>query len=353
MRAWTVILTIIGISSAVQGLDMPRSKRKGLPAQGRYREKRVSESDAPSANAADLPFPTRPKIKSDTPIDGIEPTVEMVQAVSELQHYSELFVSGIEKLLGAMQASGELERAAVLGQDNDRRYPAPVVLQWKDYSPLAQLVLRAGHTFEVNEEGKPFIRQLKAIDYTEEDIDFTTVISLALANSCEDNAIIWAMTYGARSHSDPPKNSVFFPNHAGARKNPEGVQAVLEPEIEKEWVTVSASPTNVPIGARPISIVPKTAVVEGVIVITGYRLITDGSYPDKKRRNAHVRDEDGVLRPLAPNFNFTEGSQPDVRYTSIAEISVALQPLMAAAEQAQTRWSSNATISRSGSDKYI
>ena len=111
---------------------------------------------------------------------------------------------------------------------------------------------------------------------------------------------------------------------------------MLGPEFEKKWVTVSASPTNVPIGARPISIVPKTAVVEGVIVITGYRLITDGSYPDKLKRNAHVRDEDGVLKPLAPNFNFAEGSQPDVRYTSIAEISVALQPLMAAAEQAQT-----------------
>jgi hypothetical protein len=73
-----------------------------------------------------------------------------------------------------MQESGELEKAAVRGENNDRRYPPPVVLQWEDYSPLAQLVLRAGHTFEVNEEGKPFIRQLKAIDYTEEDIDFTT-----------------------------------------------------------------------------------------------------------------------------------------------------------------------------------
>jgi hypothetical protein len=90
----------------------------------------IAESEAPSANAADLPFPTRPKIKSDTPTNGIDPTVEMLQAVSELKHYSELFVSGIEKLLGAMQESEELEKAAVRGEDNDRRYPAPVVLQW-------------------------------------------------------------------------------------------------------------------------------------------------------------------------------------------------------------------------------
>ena len=94
---------------------------------------------------------------------------------------------------------------------------------------------------------------------------------------------------------------------------------------------VSATPFTVPIGTRPVSIVPKTDVVDGLVVITGYRLITDGSYPKKKSRNARVRDEHGNNVFIAPNFSYLSGSQPDLRYTSISEISVALQPLMALA----------------------
>jgi len=100
-----------------------------------------------------------------------------------------------------MSIAGELEIAAIGGAVGGARYPQPVVLLWDNYSPLAQSVLSAGHTFQVDVDGKPHIRLLS---YLDEDINFP----------------------------ERPKSSV-FPNHNGARENTEGPRGARARDLER------------------------------------------------------------------------------------------------------------------------
>ena len=143
------------------------------------------------------------------------------------------------------------------------------------------------------------------------------------------------MEFGALAHSSPPRVSVFYPNHKGALENPEGVEQVIDPELALGWMERSPHPPWVPVCIRPISIVPKTGqLVDGTFGTTGYRLITDASYP-KKGKDSKVRDWDGLMKPIAPNSNYVADSQPEVVYTSIGEISIAAIPLLHAVACAQ------------------
>jgi hypothetical protein len=182
-------------------------------------------------------------------------------------------------------------------------------------------------------------------------LDTSTVIELANLQGIEDKEALWILEFGARSHSHPPLNSVFFPNHAGALANAIGMESILEKELDCKWMRASRHPPFVPIGVRPVSLVPKTRVTDGAIEIYGYRLITDGSFPAKNMRNCSVEERTGGRRMLAPNLNYVEGSQPWLHYLSIPEISQGAMPLLALAREAGLQCSANALISKSGFGK--
>jgi len=213
-------------------------------------------------------------------------------------------------------------------------YPAPVVLRWADYSKLAQEVLTSGFTFEFDETGKPHINTLRPLVRLTTDFDAMEIAGQAVAAGCLDKEAIWILEFGARSHSTPPYNSVFFPNHSGAVENAAGMAGILDAELELQWMRASPHPPFGPIGIRPVSLVPKTRVQEGKVTIYGYRLITDGSFPGKGMKRHSVRLPGGKKKFLAPNFNFVEGSQEWLHYTSISEIAQATQPLLALAQEA-------------------
>jgi hypothetical protein len=121
-------------------------------------------------------------------------------------------------------------------------YPAPVVLRWAEYSKLAQEVLSSGFTFEFDGSGKPHINTLRPLVRLTTDFDAMEIASQAAAAGCLDEEAIWILEFGARSHSTPPLNSVFFPNHAGAVENAAGMAGILDAELELHWMRASPHP---------------------------------------------------------------------------------------------------------------
>ena len=229
------------------------------------------------------------------------------------------------------------EAVFALGHAKPRGREKLQVIGWDMYSELAQEVLGQGHTFVVSAAGKPSTATLQPITVKPGDMDYERIRDEARRIGCTDHEAFWILEFGARSHSTPPLCSVYSPNHKGASENAAELCALLEKEKERGWVEQALQPPCIPLGLRPISAVPKTMEQEGLIIIRGYRLITDGSWPKLKNPGAKVRQPDGSQQPLAPNFNYVPGSQPGVTYPAIYEPVQAATPLIELAKSAGVR----------------
>lgn len=114
----------------------------------------------------------------------------------------------------------------------------------RDYSPLAIRVFDAGFTFVVDAGGKPHIARSAPVELGEEAMDTAGIIEAALAIGCTDNESLSTLQFGARSHSNPPKVSVFYPNHRGAREYATTLDGILDEEVGRGWVERSAIPSQ-------------------------------------------------------------------------------------------------------------
>lgn len=271
------------------------------------------------------PFPLRQQLNTEAPADYVSPDPALVEEVEALESYQQLFRRNIRKMEEAVHRAGVIEDAAAAGEDTGARYPKPVVLQMRDYSALATKVFEAGFTFVVDGDGKPHIATLEPIDMGPEGMDTHGIIDAAREMGCTDEDSLFTLQFGARSHSNPPKVSVYYPNHGGAREHAAQLDELLEKEMEKGWVVKSQTPPFIPVGVRPVSVVPKLKEQDGMIVIRGFRLVTDASFPRKGRPGAV--DEDGKW--LAPNLNYDEHSQPWLKFPAIWDLVLAAVPLLA------------------------
>jgi len=143
----------------------------------------------------------------------------------------------------------------------------------------------------------------------------------------EDAETLQTLEYGARARSTPPTASMYFPNHRSTQEFSGPLDALLEDEVMRGWVVRTFGPPCIPICIRPLGVVPKTAERDGIIVIRGHRLITDGSFPKKCQKGASVSRGDGSEQWLAPNFNYPADQEPWLRFPSIWELAQASEVL--------------------------
>jgi hypothetical protein len=155
-------------------------------------ERYTLSAGGPPTTQDALPFPRREPTVTKRPTNHSPPKQELNQRVDELTNYGELFKEGaLERLLDAANKAGDIEKAAARGGDltdaqGQLRYPEPVILQWNDYSDIAQEVLAAGFTFEIDADGRPHIVTLQPLSSTEEDINTVGIIEIATMLGLED-----------------------------------------------------------------------------------------------------------------------------------------------------------------------
>ena len=224
-------------------------------------------------------------------------------------------------LTDAAEAAGRVE------QGGGGVYPGRVVLTPEDHTPLLAEVLAKGHTISVDSEGRPSITEPSR---SEVPMQTEEIIRRAEGLGCQDREALFSLRWGAVSHADPAKVSSFQPNHSGALTNAAELVKILAQEVTDKMMKVMSHPPCIPLCVRPMSLVAKWAVKGGELYVRGWRLVLDGSFPNKGRRGALVRDIDGVERHLAPNMEYRK-DQPWFDYWSLSRISQAVAMLMAAA----------------------
>ena len=101
----------------------------------------------------------------------------------------------------------------------------------RDYSPIARRVLDAGYAFIIEASGKPRIVILEPVDLGEEGMDTAGIIKAAKAMGCKDKDSLANLQFGALSHSEPSKVSVYFPNQGGAREYAALLDELLAEEV--------------------------------------------------------------------------------------------------------------------------
>ena len=251
-----------------------------------------------------------PQVVSQSPPEWVGPSAELIAKVEALESWEELFcpLGRISVIKDAVERAGELDREAGSSQRKD--YPGDVVLAMGDYSEVSREVLKAGFTLWVDAEGRPHITTLEKVTVN---METELMKARARAAGVRDEDGLTALDWGARSRSETPEVCVYSQNHNGAVQHKEVVTDHLESEVKAGFVVASRFPPSIPLCVRPMSMVPKLKAVEGVMVITGWRLVVDASYPGKRTAGAKVIGADGTEKFVAPNHNF-EGVDEKTRF---------------------------------------
>ena len=281
-----------------------------------------------------LPLPQRDEPATTSRSAQPTPPMHLWEAVEKLGSWTELYVDNYErKILTAVEAAGAAEADAAAGRPH-AALPKPIILKWEAYSALAQQVLEEGFTFEVDDHGRPHITIERRAEMGMNDMDVEQIIAEAMELGCQDLEALDALRFGARAFCDTPLSTTYGPNHAGALEHAAEMEGMMSDELQRGWIASSQHPPFVPICIRPCSLIPKIKEVDGMLKTTGYRLITDGSWPKPNRRGWQLVNHKGEMQAVAPNANFVTGSQPWVRYPAISSLAQGIVPLLALAAMA-------------------
>ena len=244
--------------------------------------------EAGSLNPLYQPMHRLPRVESDAPKPWAPPSAELNAKVEAMASWKEAYVSGgrVEQLLESVEAAGRLDRDMELNQRSD--YPADLVLAMEDYSEVGKEVLRAGFTMCVDDAGRPHISCLEKIEVN---MKTGLIQALAVEVGVVDHEALWALDFGALSHSDTPEVTVYSQNHNGAVQHKLEMTEHLKAEVAEGFVVPSDVPPSIPLCIRPMSMVPKIKAEDGKLVIKGWRLVIDASYPGKGRMPARRRGQ--------------------------------------------------------------
>jgi len=104
----------------------------------------------------------------------------------------------------------------------------------------------------------------------------------------------------------------------------------LKAEVAEGIVVPSDIPPSIPLCVRPMSMVPKIKAEGGKLVIKGWRLVIDASYPGKRKDAGKAAGADGLVRWVAPNHNYAKPPLGFI-WRSLGEIGKGAQVLIALA----------------------
>jgi len=285
--------------------------------------------DGPPTGDILLPFPLRDKPSTAAREPQPAPAKHLWDAVEALGSWTDLYAGESQrKIMAAVEAAGIAETEAAAGRPH-AALPKPIILKWEAYSDLAKEVLEQGFTFEIDEQGRPHITIERRAEMGEGDMDVELIIEEALRLGCEDLEALDALRWGARAFCDTPLATTYGPNHAGALEHAAEMEGTMSDELRWGWIVSSKHPPFVPICVRPCSLIPKIKEVDGALKTTGYRLITDGSWPKPSRAGWQLVNHKGGLQAVAPNANFRAGSQPLIRYPAVSTLAQGIVPVMA------------------------
>jgi len=157
--------------------------------------------EAGSLNPLYQPMHRLPRVESDAPEPWTPPPAELSAKVEAMASWKEAYASGggVERLLEAVEAAGRLDMDMELNQRSD--YPADLVLAIKDYSEVGQEVLRAGFALWVDDAGRPHISCLEKVEVN---METGLIQALAVEVGIVDYEALWALDFGALSHSNTP-----------------------------------------------------------------------------------------------------------------------------------------------------